>query len=91
MIDVKSNWMALENGESQRIFEQVMDNARKRVSQEKRQSRRADKPAPITPTGIKLSTEEYFLHCAGIIRQHGSLEEFDAKLDWYKQNSEDQP
>ena len=91
MIDTRSSWMALENGESQRIFEQVMDNARKRVSQEKRQSRRADKPAPITPIGRKLSNEEYFLHCAGIIRQHGSLEEFDAKLDWHQQNREDQP
>ena len=91
MSDTKSSWMALENAENQRIFEQVMDNARKRVAQTKRPKQRADNPAPITPTGIKLSTEEYFLHCAGIIRQHGSLEEFDAKLDWYKQNREDQP
>lgn len=91
MIGTKSSWMALENGESQRIFEQVTDNARKRVSQEKRRSRRADKPAPITPIGRKLSNEEYFLHCAGIIRQHGSMEAYHEKLDWYQQNREDQP
>ena len=91
MSDTKSSWMALENGESQRIFEQVTDNARKRVSQEKRRSRRADKPAPITPTGTKLSTEEYFLHCAGIIRQHGSMEAYHEKLDTYYLNREDQP
>ena len=91
MSDTGNRWMALENAESQRIFEQVMENARKRITKERRPKRQADKPAPITPTGTKLSTEEYFLHCAGIIRKHGSLEAYHEKLDWYQQNREDQP
>ena len=91
MIDVKSNWMALENAESQRIFEQVTDNARKRITKERRPKRQADNPAPITPRGRKLSNEEYFLQCAGIIRQHGSMEAYHEKLDWYQQNRDDQP
>lgn len=91
MSDTNSSWMALDNAESQRIFEQVTDNARKRVTKERRPKQRDEQPAPITSIGNKLSKEEYFLHCAGIIRQHGSLEEFDAKLDWYKQNCDDQP
>jgi len=91
MSDTGNRWMALENAESQRIFEQVMENARKRITKERRPKRQADNPAPITPTGRKLSNAEYFLHCAGIIRQHGSMEVYHEKLDTYYLNREDQP